>query len=320
MKDRVLIVIPGDDPPQCQGSSHLERLDSYGEVVLHTNRPPSMEEQIARVKDADIIINSRGLVKWPAEVLRALPKLKMMTVAGVGTSGIDLEVAREKGVLVCNVPGKTAPVVAEHGFGLMLAVAKRAAFQTKALREGKWMRVDNILLQGKTLGIIGTGNIGTRMAHLGKAIGMNVIAWTFHPSPERAEQLGVRFVELDELLKTSDVVSLHVNLTDDTHHLIGHQELALMKKGALLVNVARGAVVDTDALVEALNSGHLAGAAIDVYDVEPIPVDHPLLQCEQVVLTPHLGDMTPEGVEFLNEGMVDNVIAFMEGRPQNVVI
>ena len=148
---------------------------------------------------------------------------------------------------------------------------------------------------------------------------MNVIAWTYHPSPERAEKLGVKFVGLDELLRTADVVSIHAKLTDDSRSLIGKPQFDLMKPDALLVNVARGPIVDTNALVDALNSGHLGGAAIDVFDQEPIPADHPLLGCEQVVLTPHCADMTPEGVDLLNEGVVDNVIAFLQGQPRNVV-
>ena len=148
---------------------------------------------------------------------------------------------------------------------------------------------------------------------------MEVIAWTFHPSSDRAKKLGVRFVELDTLLKTADVVSLHVALTDDTREMIGKTELEKMKTGALLLNGARGAVVDTDALVDALNSGHVGGAGIDVYEEEPTPPDHPLLACEQVVLTPHCADMTPEGVDLLNSGAVENVIAFLEGQTQNAV-
>ncbi|MDE2954587.1 MAG: glycerate dehydrogenase, partial [Gemmatimonadota bacterium] len=154
---------------------------------------------------------------------------------------------------------------------------------------------------------------------LAQAIGMEVIAWTFHPSPERAEKLGVRFVELDTLLETSDVVSLHVALTDDTRGIIGEAELEKMKTGALLLNGARGAIVDTDALVYALNSGHIGGAGIDVYEEEPTPPDYPLFACEQVVLTPHCADMTPEGVDLLNSGAVENVIAFLEGRTRNAV-
>lgn len=318
--NRLKIVVPGDSPPQIQGSPHLERLKPYGDVALYTDRPETPEEKILRAEDADILINSRGIVKWPAEILRQLPKLKLISLCSIGTDMIALDEAKKRGITVCNQPGRTAPVVAEHGFGLMFALAKRAAVLTAAMKAGAWPRMDNIYLQGKTLGVIGTGHIGAEMARLGRAIGMDVIAWTFNPSAARAETLGVRFVELDKLLQTADVVSLHVRLTAESHHLISEREFGLMKPGALLINVARGGVLDTDALIRALNSGHLGGAAIDVYDQEPLPPNHPLLACEQVILTPHCADMTPEGVELLNEGAVDNIIAFLEGNPQNVVV
>lgn len=319
MTDRPVIVIPGDYPPQCQGSSQLERLAPYADVKLFDNLPQNMAEQVERARDATVIINSRSIVKWPAEVLRQLTKLKMISLCAIGSDAIDLDQARASGIVVSNIPGKTAPIVAEHAFGLMFGVAKRTAYQTATLRSGVWRRMENILLMGKTLGIIGTGNIGGEMARLATAVGMTVIAWTRNPSPERGDRLGVRYVELDELLRESDVVSLHLALTPETRHFIGKRELGLMKQGAVLVNVARGQVVDQKALVESLNSGHLGGAGIDVYEDEPVPADSPLLLCEQVVLTPHVGDMTPEGTEWLNEGTVDNVIAFFEGSPQNVV-
>jgi D-3-phosphoglycerate dehydrogenase len=316
---RLTIVVPGDDPVQIAGSPHLERLRTYGEVILYTDRPASLEEKIARAREADLLINTRGAVTWPGEALRALPKLRLIATCSIGTDMIDLATARELGVVVCNQPGRTAPVVAEHAFGLMFALAKRAAFQTAELKAGRWTRRENIFLQGKTLGVVGTGAIGAEMARLGRAVGMNVIAWTFHPSSERAAALGVRFVERDELLRTADVVSLHVKLTEDSRGMLGARELALMKPDALLINCARGGVVDTAALVEALHRGHLSGAALDVYDQEPLPADHPLRSCEQVILTPHNADQTPEGVDLLNEGALDNVIAFLEGRPRNVV-
>ena len=259
------------------------------------------------------------MVTWHAEILHQLPNLRLISTCSIGTDMIDLEAAKELGIIVSNQPGRTAPVVAEQAFGLMLAIAKRAAFFMESMRAGRWPRVDHIYLHGKTLGIIGTGNIGAEMARLGGAIGMNVIAWTYHPSPERAVKLGVKFVGLDELLRTADVVSIHAKLTDDSRSLIGKPQFDLMKPDALLVNVARGPIVDTNALIDALNSGHLGGAAIDVFDQEPIPADPPLLGCEQVVLTPHCADMTPEGVDLLNEGAVDNVIAFLQGQPRNVV-
>lgn len=319
-KERVKIVIPGDDPVQCAGSLHLNKLEPYGEVQLYTDRPGSSAEKIARVKDADIMINSRGAVSWGAEEFNQLSKLKMITTCSIGTDMFDLKAAKDRGITICNQPGRTASVVAEHMFGLMFAAAKRAAYFTAGLKAGKWLRMDNMMIQGKTLGIVGIGAIGAEMARLGRGIGMNVIAWTYHPSPDRAEKMGVTFVELDELLKTADVVSLHVKLTEDSNGLIGKRELELMKPGAILLNGARGAVVDTPALVNALNTGHLGGAGIDVYDQEPVPADYPLLSCEQVVLTPHCADMTPEGVDLLNSGAVENIIAYLEGKTKNRVI
>ena len=227
--NRLKIVVPGDSPPQIQESPHLERLKPYGDVVVYTDRPETPAEQIHRAADADILINSRGLVKWPAELLRQLPKLKLISLCSIGTDMIGLDEAKKRGITVCNQPGRTAPVVAEHGFGLMFALAKRAAFLTASMKAGGWPRMDNIYLQRKTLGIIGTGHIGAEMARLGRAVGMNVIAWTYHPSAARAQELGVQFVSLDELLRTADVVSLHVRLTEESQHLIGERELALMK-------------------------------------------------------------------------------------------
>jgi len=264
-------------------------------------------------------MNTRGVVTWGEDEFKALPRLKMIATCSIGTDSYDLKAAKARGIIICNQPGRTAPVVAEHMFGLMFAVAKRAAFFTQKVKAGQWPRLNNLMLQGKTLGVLGTGAIGAEMIRLAKAVGMKVIAWTFNPSAERAERLGVDFVDMDELLRRADVVSVHVKLTEQSRGLVGARELALMKPGAILLNGARGPVVDTAALAQALNAGHLGGAGLDVFDEEPVPPDNPLLACEQVVLTPHCADMTPEGVELLNCGAVDNVIAFLQGRPQNVV-
>ncbi len=318
--DNVIIVIPGDNPPQLQASPHLERLRQYGEVVLHADRPATPEEKVRRTRDAVCLINSRGAVKWPGEVLRQLPRLRLVATCGIGTDAIDLEAARELGIAVCNIPARTAPIVAEHALALMLATARRVAFQTNELKHGRWSGLDNVGLRGKVLGLLGAGSIAAETARLAKAIGMSVQAWTFHPSAARAAQLGVTFVDFEDLLRTSDVVSVHVKLTDRTRGLIGGRELGLMKRGGLFINTARGAIVDSAALAAALQSGHLAGAGVDVYEVEPVPPDHPLLACAHVVLTPHNADQTPEGMELLNAGVVDNVIAFLEGRQQNCVV
>ena len=319
MAHRVQIVVPGDNPLQIAGSPNLARLEPYGDVTIFDNQPTSSEEKIERAKDAEIIINSRGAVTWRETELRSLPKLKMITTCSIGTDMIDLTVAKELGVVVSNQPGRTAPAVAEHLFGMMFAVAKRMAFQTAEVKAGRWTRKLNVMLQGKVLGIVGTGAVGAEMARLGRAIGMDVIAWTFNPSPERAADLGVRFVELDDLLKNADVVSLHVKLTDDSLHLVGARELAMMKDDAILLNGARGDVVDMAALRQTLMDDRLTGAGLDVYPQEPISADDPILECAQVVLTPHAADWTAEATELLNEGAVDNVIAFLDGRPQNNV-
>ncbi len=317
---RITIVIPADEPAQLQGSPHLDRLRAHGEVILHADRPADDAEKVRRLRGAQVLINSRGSVKWPGEVLRQLPDLRLIASCGIGTDAIDLETCRRQGIAVCNIPGRTAGIVAEHALALMLAVARRTAFLTDQLRRGRWQPVDSVYLRGKVLGLIGAGSIAAEMARLGAAIGMRVRAWTYRSDPERAQRLGVEFVDLDELLRTADVVSLHLKLTEQSRRLIGARELALMKTGALLVNTARGGLVDTEALAAALQSGHLGGAGIDVFEVEPIGAEHPLLACAQVVLTPHCADQTPEGMELLNGGVVDNVIAFLEGRPQNRVV
>lgn len=319
LEHRVKMIVPGDEPIQIQGSPHLKRLDSYGEVTIYGDRPTSLEEQLRRVEDTEIIINTRGTVKWTGHSLESLPKLKMITTCSIGTDMIDLDAASRLGIVVSNQPGRTAPIVAEHIIGLMFAVAKRMAFQTSELKSGRWTRLDNIFLNGKTLGLIGTGNVGSEVSRLGNALGMKVIAWTMHPSVKRAADLGVNFVQLDDLLKSSDVVSIQVNLTEDTRGMIGEREFRLMKKGSIFINGGRGNLIDTGSLIRFLNCGHLAGAGLDVFDQEPLPADHPILCCEQIVMTPHIADQTPEGMELLNEGAVSNVIAFLQGNPQNVV-
>ena len=317
--NRPRVVIPGDEPLQIGQSAHLDRLREVADVVLHSDCPSSTEEQLERMAGAALMINSRGHVHWSRELLGQLTDLNMITTCSIGTDAIDLDAARDLGIVVSNIPGRTAPVVAEHALCLLLAAARRVAYHTSSIRTGAWSQRYSVFLAGKTLGIIGTGSIGAYFARLARAIGMRVIAWTYNPSPERASELGIEFVSLDELLSMSDAVSVHVKLTDDSRDLLGARELALMKPGSILVNTARGPIVDRQALVDALNSGHLGGAGLDVYNKEPIVADDPLLQCEQVVLTPHNADQTPEGVEILNGGAVDNVLAYLDGAPQNVV-
>lgn len=314
-----VFVVPGDVPAQLGTSPQLQRLQDRGRVVVHDTLPADDEEKVARVAEADVLLHSRGKVTWREPVLRRLPHLKLIATCSIGTDSVDVDVCRELGITVCNVPGRTAGLVAEHALALLLGTARRLAWRTAEVKAGRWAFRMDTSLRGRTLGIVGTGNIGCAFAKLAKAIGMNVVAWTFHPDEAKAEACGFRYVGFDELLETSDAVSVHCRLSDDSRGLIGRDEIARLKPGCLLVNTARGPVVDTAALVDALNSGHLGGAGIDVFDEEPLPADHPLLSCEQVVLTPHSADQMPEGAELLNTGCIDNVLAFLSGQPTNVV-
>lgn len=312
-------VAPGDDPPQIQGSPHLARLQAHGEIVIHTGRPADAAEKLRRVADADVILNTRSSVHWSADDLAALPKLRMMTTCSIGTDSIDLAAASRLGIVVSNQPGRTAPVVAEHAIALMMAAARRVAYYTAELKAGRWSPVAGMSLHGRTLGIVGTGNIGRLTAEKAVALGMKVIAWTFHPDLDWAVAHGVEYVEFEELVRDSDVVSLHLKLTPESERILGRAEIAAMRPGSMVVNVGRGGLLDTTALVDALDSGHLGGAGLDVFDTEPLPPDDPILNCQQVVLTPHVADATPEGLQMLNQGAVENVLAFLEGSPINVV-
>jgi phosphoglycerate dehydrogenase-like enzyme len=241
--------------------------------------------------------------------------MKLLSIWGTGTDNIDLGAAARHGVTVTNTPGVAAISIAEHSLMLALAVARRVVTLHGQVVSGAWPRGQSVQLQGKTLGIIGLGAIGRQFARLGKAVGMNVIAWTMHPDPS----LGFQLVELNELLRQSDVISLHLRLSSDTEGFLGRRQFKLMKPTAILINTARGPIVDEAVLVDALRSGRLAGAGLDVFDVEPLPKGHPLTQLENVVLTPHCAGVTPEVLEAGLALALENVESFLSGSPRHVV-
>jgi D-3-phosphoglycerate dehydrogenase len=300
-------------------SPHLDRLREVATVELHRDRPANEAEQLARVQGAEILLNSRGLISWPGRLLEQLPNLKLIALCSIGTDCIDLPHAKQQGITVCNVPGRTALVVAEHAFCMMLGLSRRVARMTELMRRGEWPHEIAVSLEGKTLGIIGTGQIGCEMIRRARAFGMKVVAWSFNPDPQKAASLDFEYTDLNTVLAVSDAVSLHVKLTDESRGLIGKQQLGLLKQGCLLVNTARGAIIDQAELVTVLNSGHLGGAALDVFVEEPLAADDPLLQCEQIVLTPHAADQVPEGIDGLTDGCVQNVLNYLKGSPTNVV-
>ncbi len=313
------IVVPDDEPPVLARTVEEKRLRQLGEVRIYDSRPLSDEELLPRIAGADIVYNIRSTSIFSRNVMKNCPKLKLIAIYGVGYDTIDVKAASELGIIVSNTPGYSGIAVGETSLALMLAAAHKTVQNDRNIRAGGWARGYASQLCGKTLGVVGTGNVGQRMVQLGKAIGMKVIAWTLHPSPERAAEYGIEFVSLEVLMSQSDVVSIHVLGIPQTDKLIGKRELALMKPTAILINTARGSVVDEQTLVEALQNGTIAGAGLDVFVTEPLPPDHPLRSMENVVLSPHAAAMIPEATLAGLAMAVDNVANFLQGRPTNVV-
>jgi len=318
----MLIVIPDDYPPTYASLDQpdLRRLAPFGTVELHTSRAADRSELFGRIARADVLINVRAYTALDDEAFAAAPQLKLVSILGTGTDNVDLSAAKRRGITVTNTPGVGAPSVAELTFGLLLAVTRAIPISDGRLRQGTWQHVEGPELEGKTLGLLGLGAIGERVGRLGRGFGMRVIAWSFSHDPGRAERLGVELVERDEVFRGADVVSVHLRNTPEVRGLVGSRELALMKPSAYLINTARGALVDQDALADALRAGRLAGAGLDVYVEEPLPPErNPFRDLPNVVLTPHLGAVTREANARSRAMPVDNIIAFLEGRPEHVV-
>ena len=285
------------------------------DIRTYPTRPSGPAELVDRIGECEIVINIRSTSRFTAEVMEKCPALRLISIWGTGTDNVDLAAARKQGICVTNTPGVGAVAVAEHTLSLIMAVAKRTVHVDQQVRQGKWPRAMATQLRGKTLGLIGTGAIGREVGRLGAAIGMRVIAWTFHPRGDTAES-----VTFDDVLRESDVVSVHVRLSADTSGLIRREQLELMKPAAILINTARGGIVNESDLVQALLTNRIAGAGLDVFEAEPLPPDSPLFALPNVVLTPHAAGVTPETTEAGLALAIENVFAFLAGQPTNVVV
>jgi D-3-phosphoglycerate dehydrogenase len=317
------IIIPDDYPRVISGTKAEAKVKILGEVQIYSNKAKTQEELIERIKKAEVVINIRAYTHLTREVLFSCRDLRMISVWGTGTDNVDLESAREMGITVTNTPGANALSVAEHTIAILLSLARQIPLLDREVRSGNWPRVEMVQLSGKILGLFGLGAIGRHVARMAKGLGMDVIVWTFHPSPGRARENGVWFVSKEELLPSSDVVSLHLRLTDETRGFFKKGDFDLMKPSAFFVNTARAALIEPGALYEALQSKKIAGAALDAYDEEPLPPGHPLTSLTNMVFTPHNAGMTPEAV--INGLMmaVENVEAFLAGKeinPTHVVV
>ncbi|HUJ28109.1 MAG TPA: phosphoglycerate dehydrogenase [Myxococcales bacterium] len=286
-------------------------------------RPGMKPEQLREIIGGYDALAVRSATRVTADLLAAAPRLRVIGRAGTGVDNIDLAAATRRGVVVMNAPGGNSVSVAEHTLALLLSLARSVADASQSTRSGKWEKKkfsSGRELQGKTLGVIGTGNIGALVVQRAKAFGMRVIAYDPFLSDDAANKLGVELVALAEIFRRADAITLHVPLTEQTKNMVGAKQLESMKPGALLINCARGGLVDERALADALRSKHLGGAALDVFDIEPPPADHPLFACENFIATPHLGGSTEDAqqsvavivceamVEFLTTGTIRNAV------------
>ncbi|MGY1640888.1 D-2-hydroxyacid dehydrogenase family protein [Geodermatophilus sp. SYSU D00703] len=288
------------------------------DVVTFHDHLGDQDAVAERLAPFDVVVAMRERTPFPRSLLDRLPNLRLLVTTGLRNAAIDLAAARDRGVTVCGTAAH-APGTAELTWALVLAVARHVPAEDAALRAGRWQTSVGTDLAGSRLGVVGLGRLGTRVARIGQAFEMDVVAWSPHLTDERAAAADVRRVEKDELFATADVVTVHLVLADSTRGTVGRHELGLVQPTAILVNTSRGPVVDEAALVAALTEGRIAGAGLDVFDREPLPADSPLRRAPRTVLTPHLGYVTRRTYEVFYGEAVEDVAAFLAGSPVRVL-
>lgn len=292
-----------------------------GEVAVDVfNRPfESLEQAAKALAGFQVVCLMRERTPFPRAMFERLPELKLVVTTGPRNASIDVKAATERGVVVCGTDSAGHPT-AELAVGLMIDLARKISFENARMKAGEpWQVTVGEDLNGKTLGILGLGKLGTRVAKAGLALGMNVIAWSRNLTPEKCKEAGVGYASKEDLLKLSDFVTIHMVLSERSRGLIGAKELSLMKSSAYLINTSRGPIVDEKALVTALQGNKIAGAGLDVYDVEPLPRDHPFRSLKNTILTPHLGYVTKDNYRTFYGQTVEAIRAFLDGKPVRVI-
>ncbi|MGJ7559404.1 D-2-hydroxyacid dehydrogenase family protein [Brevibacterium casei] len=310
------IVILDDYQDVSQDFADWSVLDADIDVVTRPVTDTADLESL--LAGAEVVVAMRERTVFDADRLSRLPDLRLLVTTGAANASIDLEAARAHRVTVC---GTEAPRTAtpELTWGLILSVLRQIPAEDARVRAGGWQETIGGDLAGSRLGVIGLGRLGSRVAAVGKAFGMDVVAWSQNLTAERAAEVGVRAVDKDELLATSDVVTIHYKLGERSRGLIGASELALMKPNAILVNTSRAGLVDTEALLDVLADGRIRGAGLDVFDTEPLPGDHPMRRASRTVLTPHLGYVTEETYRVFYPQAVEDIAAWTAGEPIRVL-
>ena len=273
---------------------------------------------VDQLKNFQVVMGMRERTPFPRSVLDRLPELRLLVTAGMGNAVFDIPAATELGIVVTGTGG-VGEGPTELTWGLILALARRIPQEDRLTREGNWGTTVGIGLKDKTLGLLGLGHIGSLVGKVGAALGMNIIAWSQNLTPERAAECSATLVNKDTLFKESDVLSVHVQLSDRTRGLVGAKELSLMKPTSYLINISRGPIVDELSLIQALTSGSIAGAGLDTFDIEPLPTNHPLLGLSNTVITPHLGYVTEDGYRVRYTQVVEDIRAFISGESIRVL-
>ena len=276
-------------------------------------------DTINDLKDFDIVVMMRERTRFPRAVIDGLPKLKLLITTGAYNASIDIKACQERGIVVSGTGGFGNPTTGIT-FGLILELTRRIGWEHARMKSGVlWQNTLGMDIEGKTLGVLGLGKLGARAAGVGKAFGMKVIAWSQNLTPERCKEVGVEYSTKEDLFRNADVVTIHLVLSDRTRGLVGANELGSMKKSAYIVNTSRGPIIDEKALLDALNKKQIAGAGLDVFDVEPLPLDHPYRKMDNVVITPHLGYVSQQNFEKYYPDIVENIRGFLDGRPTRVI-
>ena len=277
------------------------------------------DKVIAALKDFGIIVAMRERTGFPKAVIEALPNLKLLITTGMRNASIDTEAAKARGVVVSGTGAFGSPT-SGIAIGLMLELTRHIGYENARLHAGAtWQTTIGPELEGLTLGVLGLGKLGQRTANIAKAFGMKVIAWSQNLTPEKCAEAGVGYVSKDDLFRQSDFISIHVVLSQRSRGLVGAAEIGLMKPSAYLINTSRGPIIDEAAMLSALREKKIAGAGLDVFDVEPLPLDHPLRKMDNVVITPHLGYVSTQNYRHYFAGVVEDIRSFLDGKPVRVM-
>jgi phosphoglycerate dehydrogenase-like enzyme len=289
------------------------------EIQVFNAHLGATDKVIAALQGFEIVCAMRERTAFPRDVIEKLPQLKLLFTTGMRNASIDVAAAKARGVVVCGTPAVGSPT-SGIAIGLMLELTRRIGYENARMKAGvPWQTTIGLDLEGLTLGVLGLGKLGARTARIAQAFGMKVIAWSQNLTPEKCQEAGVGYAGKEDLFRQADIVSIHLVLSQRSRGLVGANELALMKPSAYIINTSRGPIIEETALLAALRGKTIAGAGLDVFDVEPLPPDHPLRKMDNVVLTPHLGYVATQNYRAYFAGVVDDIRAFLDAKPVRVI-